>query len=127
MRLILNLELRIVFRCQGPGVRERREILNPKLKIRSPTKTFEDRQIKITKIQRFKNGFRIECGMTNVGFIQFGGRFLHFAPHQLSLGYRLIGAGLNRKMVGSAHPTNRERAQEHKGEGDFQLSITNYG
>jgi hypothetical protein len=36
------------------------------------------KQIIITEIQRFKNGFRIKCGMTDVGLIQFGGQDLHF-------------------------------------------------
>ncbi|MHC4643431.1 MAG: hypothetical protein ACYS32_17455 [Planctomycetota bacterium] len=58
---------------------ELRKILNPK-------------QIQITEIQRFKNGFRIECGMTDVGLILFGGRFLHFAMLRIaSVGMTRVG------------------------------------
>ncbi|MBW8038466.1 MAG: hypothetical protein FVQ85_00540 [Planctomycetes bacterium] len=46
---------------------------------------------------KIKNGFRIKCGMTDVGLILCGGRFLDSAPHQLSIGSRLIGAGLRSK------------------------------
>jgi hypothetical protein len=44
----------------------------------------------------YKNGFRIECGMTDIGLIQFGGRSLDFAAIPAKAG---TAASLGMTMV----------------------------
>ena len=77
-----------------------RKILNPK-------------QIQITEIQRFKNGFRIprlrhsragECGMTDVGLILFGGQILRFAQNdRRGRNWRIRGLEQLRSRTGQVH------------------------